>query len=277
MEVENDEFWKLEHDGWERAAQNYERYWTDHTFPFIPPLLKAVSASTGTRLLDVACGPGYVSEQASRHGAVPIGVEFSQQMVLMARRRNPDLDFRLADAHKLPFESKSFDAVTMSFGVLHLAKPEVAFAEIFRVLGPNGTFGFTVWAKPDQNPGAKAMVDAIDRYANSDVNLPEGPSYFRFSEVQECRRALHESGFASSTLAFSTVTAEWRVPSADFLFRAERDAGVRTAALLARQSPEQLAAIQSATENAIQQFSTDEGYAIPMAAHIVSVNVDKNH
>jgi len=272
-EVERDDFWHLEHDGWERAARNYESCWTDHSFPFIPPLLKAACVSAGTRLLDVACGPGYVSEQASRIGATPVGVDFSKQMILAARRRNPQLDFSEADAHQLPFQSRSFDAVTMNFGVLHLSQPESAFAEIFRILRPTGRFGFTVWAKPDQNPGGRAMSEAIEAHADTSVELPAGPPYFRFCDVQECLRVTREAGFAPSTLAFTTTLAEWTVPTRDALFEAERVAGVRTAALLARQSAERLVGIRTATREALESFATDEGYAIPLAAHIVSVSV----
>ena len=49
--------------------------------------------------------------------------------------------------------------------------------------------------------------------------------------------------------------------------------GWETAALLARQSAERLMAIRTATRKALLSFATDEGYAIPLAAHIVSVGV----
>ena len=272
-DVQRDDFWHLEHDGWERAAQNYERCWTDHTFPFIPPLLQAAGVSSGSRLLDLACGPGYVSEQASRLGANPVGLDFSRQMIVAARRRNPRLDFSEADAHQLPFQSQSFDAVTMNFGVLHLSRPESAFLEIFRILRPTGRFGFTVWAKPDQNPGSRAISEAIEEHADTSIELPSGPPYFRFCDVQECLRVTREAGFAPSTLAFTTTLAEWKVPTADALFEAEREAGVRTAALLALQSAERLAGIRAATREALESFATAEGYAVPLAAHIVSVSV----
>ena len=40
------------------------------------PLLDAVGAGRGTRLLDVATGPGYVAAKAAERGAKPIGVDF---------------------------------------------------------------------------------------------------------------------------------------------------------------------------------------------------------
>ena len=59
-------------------------------------------------------------------------------MVAEARRRWPALTFREGDAEALPFESSSLDAVVMNFGLLHLARPDVALAEAFRVLRPAG-------------------------------------------------------------------------------------------------------------------------------------------
>jgi hypothetical protein len=38
-----------------------------------------------------------------------------------------------------------------------------------------GKFGFTIWAGPEQNPGAKIVNDAIEAHANLNVVLPEGP------------------------------------------------------------------------------------------------------
>ncbi|MEE8161407.1 MAG: hypothetical protein V3T61_07205 [Acidobacteriota bacterium] len=117
------------------------------------------------------------------------------------------------------------------------------------------------------------MSEAIEAHADTSVELPAGPPYFRFCDVQECLRVTREAGFAPSTLAFTTTLAEWAVPTRDALFEAERVAGVRTAALLAHQSAERLAGIRTATREALESFATDEGYAIPLAAHIVSVSV----
>ena len=71
-------------------------------------------------------------------------------------------------------------------------------------------------------------------------------------------------------MTFRVHTIKWRVPTARFIFDAELQAGVRTAGLLARQTPEALRKIQAAIEESVQQYATDEGFAIPKAAYIVS-------
>ena len=62
---------------------------------------------------------------------------------------------------------------------------------------------------------------------------------------------------------------EWDVPTPRYLFEAERDAGVRTAGLLARQASDRLEAIMRAIEGRVRRYAKSDRFAIPMAAHIV--------
>ena len=271
MTIKHDEFSEFEHKGWQKVAGKYESAWGDLTRPFIPYLLKAAEVDVGTRLLDVACGPGYVAEAAHAMGARSIGVDFSGEMIRIAQKRNRDIQFKESDAQALDFENDSFDKVVMNFGVLHLSKPEEAFKEAYRVLCAGGCFGFTVWAGPELSPGAKLLEDSIESHADLNIELPEGPDYFAYSDPERCRSTLTKLGFDSDSFLFNTVTVDWNVPSASFLFEAERDAGVRTAALLSFQSKETLQAIQTELNKKIIFFAKDIGYTIPFTAHIVAV------
>lgn len=266
-----DEFSEFEHKGWQRVAEKYESAWGNLTRPFIPYLLKSVEVQAGTRLLDVACGPGYVAEAARVIGAEPTGVDFSGEMIRIARKRNQDISFHECDAQSLDFENDFFDAVLMNFGVLHLSRPTAAFAEAFRVLRTGGRFGFTVWAGPEQSPGAKIVEDSIESHADMSVELPEGPEYFEFSDPEKCRDTLSRLGFDPVSFVFQTITVDWQIPSASFLFKAELDAGVRTAALLAAQSPEKLEAIQAELDQKVSAYATEVGFTIPFAAHVVVI------
>lgn len=62
------------------------------------------------------------------------------------------------------------------------------------------------------------------------------------------------------------------VPSAQFVFEAERNAGVRTAGLLARQTPDKLSTIQSAIETSVKPYAKGSGFAIPKAAYFIAVS-----
>jgi SAM-dependent methyltransferase len=267
-----DDFARFEHEGWQRVADKYDSVWSPLTRQFIPSLLEDASVSKGMLILDVACGPGYVAAAAKQSGAVPTGIDFSDRMVAIATKMFPKIRFVRGDAHELPFKDGNFDRVVMNFGLLHLSHPEKACAEACRVLKPAGKFGFTVWVGPEQNPGAKIVNDAVEAHANLDVGLPEGPPKYLYGEPEECRQVLERAGFNGASMSHEMRTVEWHLPHAAYYFEAERNAGVRTAGVLGRQSPETLEAIRVAIENGIKQFARGDEFVVPMAAHVVVVS-----
>jgi SAM-dependent methyltransferase len=265
-----DSFTEFEHEGWERVANRYDSVWASSTCQFIPPLLDTLDLSAGMLILDVGCGPGYVSAAAVARGAKPTGLDFSKQMIAIANGMFPNMEFNEGDAQQLPFPDSCFDRAAANFSLLHLADPERAISEAHRVLQAGGKFGFTVWAPPSENPFAKMIDDALAAHANFDVDLPEGPPHYLFAGREEFRKALERAGFDGDSMIFKLHTIEWKVPTPRFVFEAERNAGVRTTGLLARQTPEALNAIQSAIEQSVRTFATSEGFAIPKAAYIVA-------
>jgi len=263
-------FTEFEHAGWERVANKYDSTWASSTRQFIPSLLDAAGVSGKGLILDVGCGPGYVSGAAAERGATPTGLDFSAEMIAIAKEKFPKIDFRQGDAQNLPFEDAMFDHVVANFALLHLANPELAMAEAARVLKPGGRFAFTTWAKISENPFVKLVDDAIQAHAKLDVDLPSGPPYYLFDDEEEFRNALERAGFDGASMTFKLHIIEWQVPTARFVFDAEFNAGVRTAGLLARQTPEALRKIQSAIEKAVQPYANDSGFSIPKSAYVVA-------
>ena len=274
MKSGGNDFTTFEHAGWERVAEKYDSVWSSLTRQFIPYLIGDAKISAGMSVLDVACGPGYVSAAVKELGAVPTGIDFSGKMIAIAKEMLPDVPFVQGDAQELPFEDASFDRVLINFGLLHVSHPEKACAEACRVLKPKGKFGFTVWAGPENNPGAKIVNDVIEAHAELDVGLPEGPPRYLYGEREECRNVLEQAGFDGKSMSYQTRTVDWHLPRASYFFEAERDAGVRTAGLLARQSAERLDAIRIAIENGIKRYARGDKFVLPMTAHVVAVSKD---
>jgi len=254
-------FRDFEHAGWEKLPQRYHDAFASLTTQSVEPLLNAVLAKEKTKLLDVATGPGYVAGAAAARGAAVTGVDFAAAMVAEASRRYPAVTFREGDAEELPFPDASFDAVTMSFGLLHLARPERALSEAHRVLRPGGKFACTVWAKPEEARGFGIVLAAIQKHGSMSVALPSGPPFFRFSEADECRRALTEAGFVKPDI--KPVPQTWRLESPEALWEIMLGSTVRTGALLRAQTPAALAAIRAEVTGSAQK-------ELPMPAVLAS-------
>jgi len=261
-------FHDFEHAGWQRASVEYDRCFGELTTQSIGPLLDAAGAAPGLRLLDVACGPGYVAAAAARKGSVVTGVDFSSAMVAIAHDANAGLDFREGDAENLDFPDSSFDAVVMNFGMLHLERPENAIAEAFRVLRPGGRYAFTVWDTPEKALAFGIILQSIQAHGSMNVPLPEGPPFFRFSDADEGKRTLTALGFVN--VLSLQVPQTWNLQSGKSLFETFRAAAVRTAALLNAQTSAALNKIQSEIESRVEIFRIDGVIRLPMPAVLTS-------
>jgi SAM-dependent methyltransferase len=260
----------LEHAGWSESgvSQTYETWFTSLTSQSIAPLLDAVGAGPGVRLLDVATGPGHLAQLAAERGAAVTGVDVSPSMVEIAQALYPAVEFRAGDAEELPFPDAGFDAVVMNYGLLHLSRPELAIAEAFRVLRPGGRFAFTVWAPPNVARGFGLILESVQAKGNPDVPLPPGPPFFRFANPDESRAALQATGFGDPRVI--NLPQRWLLPDADALLEVFEEGTVRTRALLKGQTPEAMQAVRAAVHKAAEAFATPNGLDIPMPAVLSS-------
>ncbi|MET0413346.1 MAG: methyltransferase domain-containing protein [Polyangiaceae bacterium] len=266
--IEPEAFRAFEHAGWQRVAAVYDDTFESLTTQSVAALLDAANVRRGGHLLDVATGPGYVARAALERGAYAVGVDFSSAMIARARHAAPGVEFEEADATALPFADASFDAVTMNYGLLHLAEPELALSEARRVLKPGGRFAFAVWASPMHARGLGIVLEAVREHGDLGVPLPAGPPFFRFSEHSEARHVLLERGFAQPHVI--DVAQTWYLPSIDALFDAVLRGTVRTAGLLRAQTPQALARIRAAVAEASTPHRHADGLALPMPAVVAS-------
>lgn len=257
-------FREFERGGWEAIPARYDDAFADLTPQAAGPLLDAARVGRGTVVLDVATGPGYVAAAAAARGASVVGVDFAGAMVERARARHPRVEFRQGDAEDLDFDPGSFDAVVMNFGLLHLARPERALMEAHRVLRPGGRCAFTVWAPPEEAVGFGIVLRAVQDHGTTDVPVPPGPPFFRFSDREECVRALRAARFVRPRVA--RVPQTWRLPSPDALADAMEQGTVRTAGLLRAQAPSASAAIRGAIRAGATRYRKGDIVEVPMPA-----------
>lgn len=270
-QIDANAFHQFEHDGWQQASDDYHRYFGSLTSQTIGPLLDAVAIGPKTNLLDIASGPGYVSAEAQHRGWTPLGVDFSEAMVVLARKLHPTIDFQIGNAEALGFSDAQFGTAVMNFGVLHLAQPDAAIREAYRVLRPGALFGFTVWAKPEEAVGFALALDAIREFGDPSVQLPAGPPFFRFSDRAECARVLGSAGFEH--VAIAQLPLVWKLDSQADVFEAFYRGSARTGGLLRAQPPAALRKVREAIEKRAAIYVRAGGrLEIPMPALVVSAH-----
>ncbi len=115
------------------------RVWKDAMMDWLAP-------RNGQRLLDVAGGTGDIAFRFLRRapGAEAVVCDMTAAMLEEGQRRAEAaqladrLTWVVGDAMALPFEDRSFDIYTISFGIRNVTRIEAALAEAFRVLKPGG-------------------------------------------------------------------------------------------------------------------------------------------
>lgn len=91
-------------------------------------------------VVEVGCGPGRMTGPLVRLGLNVRGMDLSPEMVAEARRRHPDLDFRVGTMTALDLPDASLAGLVAWYSIIHLPPDQrpVAFAEFARVLRPGG-------------------------------------------------------------------------------------------------------------------------------------------
>jgi SAM-dependent methyltransferase len=119
------------------------------TTPAAARLVKFANVRAGQNVLDVGCGTGVVAITAARIGANVRGVDLTPELLERARENariaNVEIDFREGDAEALRFDDVAFDVVLSQFGHMFAPRPDVAVAEMLRVLKSGGTIAFATW------------------------------------------------------------------------------------------------------------------------------------
>ena len=104
----------------------------------------------GKVALDLCCGTGDVALALARRGARVTGLDFSDAMLAVARRRpaHPDVRFVHGDAMALPFPDGAADIVTVAYGLRNVADVDRALGEWRRVLRDGGRLVILEFGKP---------------------------------------------------------------------------------------------------------------------------------
>lgn len=107
----------------------------------------------GDTVLDIATGTGDVVSSILKERKVElvVGIDRAENMLSKARKKIKDrrITFLMADGMRLPFKDRSFDAVTISFGIRNMSNPMLCLSECYRVLKEKGRIIILEFSLPE--------------------------------------------------------------------------------------------------------------------------------
>jgi len=192
-----------EYASWQRSAELY----VENIAPMtalsgqVPILSELGQLTKDSDVLELGCGTGDICMQLAGMVHRVVGTDFAENMITIASERAPDIEFQEADAENVPFGDGEFDAVICNYTAHHFARPEVVFAEAFRVLKPMGRLAIIMPVQSEQKCFGAFFSSATEVLPPEDV--PGGP-LLHVDDPAVLGSMLDSAGFVE-------VTAEKRI------------------------------------------------------------------
>lgn len=232
-----------------------------------PQVADAAGIKRGDSVLDVGCGTGVLSREAAgrvgSEGRVA-GLDVNDEMLAVARRLRPDIDWHQGDAGDLPFEDGSFDVVVSQFTLMFVPDRLAALKEMWRVLASGGRLALAVWW---QSPGYPVLADiARERIGDDVATALLDP--FCLGDGEALVELFHAAGI--DTAKRDSRQGWGNFPSVDEFVRIEIKGWV-DGQLEGGMADDDYNALVEEARKRLAQYCTPEGEAaIPMDAHIVA-------
>ncbi len=181
----------------------YDTYLVPLLFePYAADLVNRLASRSLSRVLEVAAGTGVVTRALA--SVLPervsiVATDLNQPMLDQASALGTTrpVEWRQADAMRLPFQDGTFDAVVCQFGVMFFPDKTQALSEARRVLRPGGVLVFNVWDRIEENEFADTVTAALASV------FPEDPPRFLartphgYHERSRIEQDLASSGFSA--------------------------------------------------------------------------------
>ena len=132
---------------YEQFSRIYDRYWGERSISFLPLIRKLLLSHVppGSRIVDLCCGTGQVAAVLEGDGYSVTGVDASNSMLRIARKRAPKAKFIHCDVRSFR-QANSFNAAICLYDSLnHIMSIDdlmTVFRNVRHSLVRGGRFGF---------------------------------------------------------------------------------------------------------------------------------------
>jgi ubiquinone/menaquinone biosynthesis C-methylase UbiE len=194
-----DTFRQLQLDFYRAAAHRYDSWAGGANVRAAVRLATFVDVLPHERVIDVGCGTGLVSRSLGIGDSTldHMAIDLSPDMITYAREKAGDdrgIHYSVMDAHDLVFNDALFDVAILGQSLACLEDPWQAFAEIRRVLKPNGRIAVSCRCRSLSTPAQGVFFERLERLAIRRARTPSHHSLF--GEPWVLTNMLEMAGFA---------------------------------------------------------------------------------
>src|SRR5450432_2295122 len=193
--------------------------------PYAEDLVNRLTSRSFSSVLEVAAGTGVVTRALAsglpEHVSI-VATDLNQAMLDQASAIGTKrvVEWRQADAMRLPFPDGTFDAVVCQFGVMFFPEKAKALSEARRVLRPEGVFIFSVWDRITDNEFADTVTTALESVFPGDPPRFLARTPYGYHDLRAIERDLADGGFINppqiATVAARSRAASARIPAIAF-------------------------------------------------------------
>lgn len=259
-------------EAWDQFAAPYHDAITPMSTSAAEAALSIAEVGQGTRLLDVAAGPGALSLPAARLGADVLAIDFSPHMVDLLNQRAQheglkNLEARTMDGTALDLDSATFDVACSQLGIMLFPDRAAGLRELARVTRPGGIGVMSVFSSPDRVPGLAMFFAAASAHISGFSAPPRRESpLFCLSDPADLVTEMQEAGFAD--IRVEQIETQMHVASADELWSKVGGAAPAVAAILENASDEEREATRQEVDRAYRSRFGDGAADVPFAFNI---------
>ncbi|WP_448506809.1 class I SAM-dependent methyltransferase [Immundisolibacter sp.] len=238
--------------------------------PWVEPLLQDVELQLGDSVLDVACGTGIVARIAKeRQGStgMVVGVDLNPQMLAVARRVAPTIDWREGDASALPLhDDEEFDVVLCQQGFQFFPDGAGAARQMHRALVKGGRLGVSTWRPDEEFPVLRELRAIAERHVG-----PIADRRHSLGDPGPLESVLREIGFHDIRSKQCSRTIRFKDGSTFVRSNAMALVSMSTqAGTLGDEGRQRIVdAIVSETAGLVRSHTNDDGFAFEIGTNVV--------
>lgn len=224
---------------WNLVSANYAEELMPLFSEYAEDALERGALTAESSIVDVATGPGTLAILAAPRVKRVVGIDFSESMLRIARRRAEaaaadNVEFHHADGQALPLESETIDAAFSLFGLMFFPDRGAGFREMARVLRPGGRAVVSSWTPVEESPLLATLFGAVREAL---PELPFGKGNGPLSKADAIRNEMRAAGFRE--VRVDRVTHQREVASVRHFWDAQARSSAPIAVLKAKLSEDE--------------------------------------